>query len=577
MKQKTIRRIWTYVGKYKRLLAFVFLCAVIGNTLSILTPLLMGKAIDQMIGVGKVEYKKLLYIITIMIIIYILSSLFQWLMSVVSNVASNNTIKDIRRDAYNKLNQLPLKFYDNTPHGDIISRLTSDIDAIADGLFQGITQIMSAIVLIIGCFIFMLTISPLITLVVVVITPLCFIIASFISKYSKRMYMSQSKVVGELNSYVSEMIENQMIVKSFQYEDRSNTIFQEINARLYEVGQKAQWYSSLTNPTTRFINNIAYVGVTVLGALFILLGKLSIGSVASFLTYATQFAKPINEITSLTSQIQSAFASAERIFLLLDEEEESSFEGREEELKCVEGNVSFEQVEFSYTNDIPLIKNLNISISKGQMVAIVGPTGSGKTTLVNLLMKFYDLKSGVIKIDEKSINHIRRKNLRQTIGMVLQDSWLFKGSILDNIAYGKEDASRDEIILAAKDANAHSFIIRLKNGYDTIIDEDGGNLSQGEKQLLTIARVMLMDPPMLILDEATSSIDTRTELKIQNAFQKIMKGRTSFVIAHRLSTIKEADIILVLKDGDIIEQGNHKDLLAMEGFYHTLYHSQFNN
>lgn len=535
----------------------------------------MGKAIDKIIGVDHVDFPGLIQIIILLIIIYVLSSLFQWLMSVVSNVAANNTIHDIRKEAFDKLNTLPLKYFDGNAHGDIISRLTNDIDTIADGLFQGITQVMSAIVIIVGCFIFMLTISPIITLVVVLITPFCFFIASFIAKHSKRMFAKQSKTVGELNGYVEEIIGNQKIVKAFGYEKNSLEHFKEINARLYEAGQKAQWYSSMTNPTTRLVNNIAYVSVTIIGGFMAIAGRLSIGNIASFLTYSNQFAKPINEITSMTSQIQAAFASAERVFALLDEEMEIPILIPEENLTNCEGTVSFRNVSFSYRPEVPLIQNLNLDVAKGNMIAIVGPTGSGKTTLVNLLMRFYEVNSGEIRIDGKDIYHINRDNLRKSIGMVLQESWLFTGTIAENIAYGKPEATRDEIIEAAKAAKAHGFIKRLPEGYDTLIDEDGGNLSQGQRQLLTIARIMIIDPPMLILDEATSSIDTRTEIIIQKAFTKMMEGRTSFVIAHRLSTIKEADTILVLQHGNIVEQGNHEELLLKKGFYHTLYHSQF--
>ncbi len=575
MKKNTIKRVWSYVGKYKAKLIIVFICALLGNTLLILSPLLTGKAIDKIIGVNKVDFQGLIKIIITLLVIYVFSSIFQWLMSVVSNIAANNTIHDIRKDAFYKLNTLPLKYFDGTAHGDIISRLTNDIDAISDGLFQGITQVMSAVVIIIGCFLFMLTISPVITLAVVLITPICFFIASFIAKHSKRMFAEQSKNVGELNGYVEEIIGNQKIVKAFGYEYSSLERFKEINEKLYKAGQKAQWYSSLTNPTTRLVNNIAYVSVTVIGAFMGIAGQLTIGNIASFLTYSNQFAKPINEITSITSQIQSAFASAERIFALMDEESESTIFTPEEDLKNCEGNVSFQNVSFSYRPQVPLISNLNLEVAKGNMIAIVGPTGSGKTTLVNLLLRFYDVNSGQIRIDGKDIYHINRDSLRRSIGMVLQDSWLFSGTIAENIAYGKPDATRNEIMEAAKAAKAHSFIGHLPEGYDTRIDEDGGNLSQGQKQLLTIARVMIIDPPMLVLDEATSSIDTRTEINIQKAFTKMMKGRTSFVIAHRLSTIKEADTILVLQHGDIVEQGNHEELLAKKGFYYTLYHSQF--
>lgn len=575
MRNSTIKRIFSYVGKYKVHLIAVVICAILGNTLFILSPLLTGKAIDYIVGVNQVDFKGLIRIIGILIVIYVISSIFQWLMSVISNIAANNTIHDIRNEAFDKLNTLPLNYFDSKSHGDIISRLTNDIEAISDGLFQGITQIISAVVIIIGCFVFMLTISPIITLVVVLITPLCIFIASFIAKHSKRMYADQSKTVGELNGYVEEIIGNSRVVKAFGYEQNTLDHFKEINSRLYNVGQKAQWYSSLTNPTTRLVNNIAYVSVTMLGGFMALAGKLSVGNIASFLTYSNQFARPINEITSIASQIQSAIASAERVFGLLDQEPEPEVLKPEERLENCEGVVSFKDVDFSYTPEVPLILHFNLQVKKGQTIAIVGPTGAGKTTLVNLLMNFYQVNSGEILIDGKNIYYMNRDNLRKSIGMVLQDSWLFAGTIAENIAYGKPEATREEIIEAAKASWAHSFIKRLPNGYDTLIDEEGGNLSQGQKQLLTIARVMIMDPPMLVLDEATSSIDTRTEINIQKAFHKIMEGKTSFVIAHRLSTIKEADVILVLQNGNIVEQGNHEELLKKKGFYHKLYYSQF--
>lgn len=575
MKRTTIKRIFGYVGKYKVHLIALVICAILGNTLFILSPLLTGKAIDYIIGAGQVDFQGLIRTISSLLLIYIISSIFQWLMSVISNIAANNTIHDIRKEAFDKLNTLPLRYFDSNPHGDIISRLTNDIEAISDGLFQGITQIISAVIIIIGCFIFMLTISPIITLVVVLITPLCFFIASFIAKHSKRMYGAQTKTVGELNGYVEEMIGNSKVVKAFGFEQNTLEHFKEINSRLYTVGQKAQWYSSLTNPTTRLVNNIAYVSVTMIGGFMALAGRLSVGNIASFLTYSNQFAKPINEITSITSQIQLAIASAERIFALLDQESEPEALKPKEGLENCQGEVTFKDVNFSYSPEVSLIRNFNLQVKKGQTVAIVGPTGAGKTTLVNLLMNFYQINSGEIQIDGKNIYYIHRDKLRQSIGMVLQDSWLFSGTIADNIAYGKPEASREEIIEAAKASWAHSFIKRLPNGYDTLIDEEGSNLSQGQKQLLTIARVMIMDPPMLVLDEATSSIDTRTEINIQKAFHKMMEGRTSFVIAHRLSTIKEADVILVLQNGNIVEQGKHEELLRQAGFYHKLYYSQF--
>nr|WP_185259856.1 ABC transporter ATP-binding protein [Anaerocolumna chitinilytica] len=557
------------------LLLIAFLFSILGNTMSVFTPLLMGKAIDTLVGEGSVEFKTLRNILLMMLLLYTVSSLFQWLMSVFSNKAANYTVRELRKDAFLKLNKLPVSYFDRHSHGDVISRLTNDMDAVSDGLFQGITQIMSSIVIIGGSFIFMLTISPLITLGVIIVTPLCFFLASFIAKHSKVMFRMQSSLTGELNGYAEEMIENQKLVMAFGQEEKVAAHFKEQNQKLYHAGQKAQWYSSLTNPTTRFINNIAYVLVTVMGALLCLSGRLSIGNIASFLTYSNLFAKPINEITAVTTQIQSAFASAERIFALLEEEEEISALEPYEELSNCQGNVEFKEVSFSYKSQVPLIENFNLKVNRGSMVAIVGPTGSGKTTLVNLLMRFYELDKGHIFIDEKDIHYIKKDELRQSIGMVLQESWLIRGTVAENIAYGKEGADREKVIEAAKAVKAHGFIMRLPNGYDTIIEEDGRNLSQGQKQLLTIARVLIMDPPMLILDEATSSIDTRTEIKIQEAFLKMMEGRTSFVIAHRLSTIREADIILVLEKGNIVEQGNHKELLAKKGFYYRLYHSQF--
>lgn len=577
MKKTTIRRLWTYIGKSKKLLVTAFLFSVLGNTMAVFTPLLLGKAIDNITDKGEVDFTSLRVILLWLVAFYAVSSFFQWLMSVISNIAANNTVRELRKDAFYKLNRMPVGYFDSHSHGDIISRLTNDIDAISDGLFQGITQIMSSVVIIAGSFVFMMVISPVITLGVIIVTPMCFFIASFIARHSRRMFMMQSKLTGELNGYAEEMIENQKLVMAFGYEDKSMKGFREQNGELYKAGQKAQWYSSLTNPTTRLINNIAYVLVTVMGGLLSLAGRLSVGNIASFLTYSNQFAKPINEITAVASQIQAAFASAERIFALLEEEEEVTVKEPVYELKDCQGNVEFRKVFFSYKKEVPLIQDFNLKVGQGSMVAIVGPTGSGKTTLVNLLMRFYELDSGQIFIDGKDISHIRKDNLRKTIGMVLQESWLTRGTIAENIAYGCRDVSREDIIHAAKTVKAHGFIMRLPKGYDTIIEEDGRNLSQGQKQLLTIARVLIMDPPMLILDEATSSIDTRTEIKIQQAFSKMMEGRTSFVIAHRLSTIKEADTILVLKNGNIIEQGSHEKLLEKEGFYYRLYHAQFSS
>ncbi len=575
MKKATLMRILKYMGKYNRYLYAAFVCSILSNVLVIFGPLLIGEGIDRIVDQNNVDFIYLSKLVVLLIILYLFGSIFQWFMSAFSNAAANNTMRDIRKNAFDHLNTLPLKYYDQTPHGDVISRLTNDIDAMSEGLFQGITQAMSAVIIIIGCFVFMMSISPFITIIVLLITPLCFVIASFIAKQSRKMYSKQSITTGELNGYVEEFIGNQRIVSAFGYEKSSFDNYRKINDELYHWGQQAQWYSSLTNPTTRLINNIAYVAVTVVGGFLAIRGGISIGNIASFITYSNQFAKPINEITSLSSQIQSAIASAERVFELIDEKSESELSDAVREFKNKDGEVEFQQVSFSYVPETPLIQNLDLQVKSRQMVAIVGPTGSGKTTLVNLLMRFYNVNSGNIIIDGESIYEVTRESLRRSIGMVLQESWLFTGTVAENIAYGKPTATQEEIIKAAKEAYAHGFIKRLPQGYDTIIDEEGGNLSEGQKQLLTIARVMLTDPAMLILDEATSSIDTRTEVLIQKAFAKMMKGRTSFIIAHRLSTITESDIILVLKDGDIIEKGHHNELLSQKGFYYTMYHSQF--
>lgn len=577
MKKTTLKSLWKYTVRSRKLLLLAFLFSVIGNTMAVFTPLLMGKAVDKIIGVDSVDFNGLGRLLLWLGGLYGISSLFQWLMSVASNIAANHTVKELRKDAFHKLGRMPVGYFDSHSHGDIISRLTNDIDAVSDGLFQGISQIMTSVVIIAGSFIFMMIISPVITLAVILVTPLCFFIASFIAKHSRKMFMQQSKLTGELNGYAEEILENQKLVMAFSYEEQARERFGEKNGRLYLAGQKAQWYSSLTNPTTRLINNIAYVLVTVMGGLLSLAGSLSVGNIASFLTYSNQFAKPINEITAVASQIQSAFASAERIFVLLEEEEEQEVIEPVYELKNCLGNVEFRKVFFSYRKEVPLLSDFNLQVKAGSMVAIVGPTGSGKTTLVNLLMRFYELDAGQILIDGKDIAHIKRDELRKNIGMVLQESWLTGGTVADNIAYGEPHLSRETIVEAAKAVKAHGFIMRLPKEYDTVIEEDGGNLSQGQKQLLTIARVLVMNPSMLILDEATSSIDTRTEIKIQEAFLKMMEGRTSFVIAHRLSTIREADTILVLNNGNIIEQGSHEELLGKGGFYHRLYHAQFSS
>lgn len=566
-------RILKYINKYKFILVLVIVSAALSSLLSMAGPLLVGLGVDYIIDTSNVNFKGILYIISILVFVYIGSSLFQWLMGIFINIISNKTAMDLRNDAFDRISTLPLKYFDSHAHGDIISRLTNDIDAVNEGLLQGITQLFSGVVGIVGSFAFMLYLSPSITLVVLIITPISFLIASFVTKMSYKMFREQSETLGELNGYIEEIIGNQKIVKAFSYELETQQKFKQINRKLYFCGRYAQFYSSLTNPSTRFVNNISYIAVGVIGGLLAIANKLSVGMIASFLSYATQFAKPINEITGIVWQIQAALAAAERIFAVIDENPE--LQDGTIVLKDCKGFVECDNVSFSYRPNVPLITNLNFSVKPGDTIAIVGPTGAGKTTIINLLMRFYDVDSGQIKVDNINIKNIKRDSLRNSFGMVLQETWLFLGTVKQNIGYGKENATDDEIINAAKASHAHSFIKRLPNGYDTIIEENGGNLSQGQKQLLTIARAMLAAPPMLILDEATSSIDTRTELKIQKAFLSIMKGRTSFVIAHRLSTIKGADLILVMDRGKIVEQGTHSELLSNKGLYYKLYNSQF--
>lgn len=575
MKKSTFSRLTGYVLKYKGYMFVSLIFALISNVLIAFMPLIIGKAIDKIVSKGKVDFDALIKIVILLAVIYIVSSLFTWLFTVVANIIAYNTVKDLRNEALNKISTLPLRYFDKTPHGDVISRLTNDMDNISDGLFQGITQFYPGIITIISSIIIMLYLSIKLTCVIVLMTPLCFLIASFITKRSNKMFREQQKTLGELNGYIEEIIGNQKVVRLFGYEERAQEKFSGINGRLYKCGQLAQFYSSLTNPSTRFVNNITYILVGLVGGILSVLSGLSVGVISSFLTYSTQFSQPINNITSVATQLQAAFASCERIFAILDEESELQDSKDAEIIKSCDGNVDFENVFFAYDKKVPLIEDFSVNIKKGSTIAIVGPTGAGKTTMVNLLMRFYDLDKGNITIDGKEINNITKDSLRSQFGMVLQDTWLFEGTIRENIAYGKPNATLEEIKNAAKAAYIHSFIKRLPDGYDTMITEAGGNLSEGQKQLLTIARVMLIDPPMLILDEATSSVDTRTEIKIQNAFLSMMKGRTSFVIAHRLSTIRDADMILVMKNGHIVERGNHDELIDKNGTYAELYNSQF--
>lgn len=575
MKKSTFSRLIGYVSKYKWYMFASLIFALISNVLIAFMPLIVGKAIDKIIGEGRVDFEGLVKTIIILGIIYVISALFTWLFTIVANIVAYNTVKDLRNEALSKINDLPLKYFDKHPHGDIISRLTNDMDNISDGLFQGITQFYPGVITIISSLILMVSLSFKLTAIIVIMTPFCFLIASFITKRSNKMFKEQQKTLGELNGYIEEIIGNQKVVRLFGYEKRAEENFSEINGRLYKCGQLAQFYSSLTNPATRLVNNVTYILVGLIGGILSVISGLSVGVISSFLTYSTQFSQPINNITSVATQLQAALASCERIFSIIDEEPEKADSKDAESMTGCEGNVKFENVSFAYDKKVPLIEDFSVDIRQGNTVAIVGPTGAGKTTMVNLLMRFYDLDKGNITIDGKKINNLTRDTLRSQFGMVLQDTWLFEGTIRENIAYGKPNATLEEIQNAAKAAYIHGFIKRLPEGYDTLITESAGNLSEGQKQLLTIARVMLIDPPMLILDEATSSVDTRTELKIQNAFLSMMKGRTSFVIAHRLSTIRDADIILVMKSGKIVERGNHNELINKDGIYKELYNSQF--
>ena len=574
MNTTIIKRILKYTKPYNKYIIIAFISAIINVGLSLLTPILIGNGIDYIIGKDSVNFSKLINILILILITIVFSSLFQLIMTRCTNIVSYKTIKDLRIDVFNMLNELPLKYIDGNSHGSIINSVINDIEIVSDGLLQGFSQLFTGVITIIGTLLFMLSINIKIALLVVIITPISLFTASTIAKHCHYMFRKQSEVRGELTGYVEEMIGNQKVVKAFSYEDRAQEDFEEINKRLYTYGQKAQFYSALTNPVTRFVNGIVYAAVGIVGAITAINGNLSIGNLSAFLSYANQYTKPFNEISGVITELQAAFASASRVFKILDEKPEAYDNENAINLKSCDGSVTINNLNFSYSDDKPLIENFNLKVKPGDRIAIVGPTGCGKTTLINLLMRFYNIKSGEIKIDNINIDNITRTSTRGLYGMVLQDTWLFSGTVRENISYGKEDATLEEIIEAAKAAHAHKFIMRLPKGYDTILSEDS-SLSQGQKQLLCIARIMLSKPPMLILDEATSSIDTRTEIYIQRAFNKLMEGRTSFIVAHRLSTIKEADLILVMKDGKIIEQGNHKELLKENGFYSKLYNSQF--
>ena len=573
--KSTIKRILKYLSKYKAAIitSLVLALATVAGQLAI--PVLQGKAIDRIIGEGNVDFKGILQIITIILITVGAVAVFQWIMNVINNKITFSIIRDIRKDAFDRLQILPVNYVDTHSTGDIVSKVISDVDQFADGLLMGFTQFFTGVMTILGTLIFMFTYDWKITLVVVLVTPLSFFVASFVSKKTYSMFKKQSEARGEQTGLIDEIIGNEKIVQAYGREDESLETFDEINERLRKYSLKAIFFSSLTNPSTRFINNIVYALVTFIGAFTVIGGGITVGALSALLSYANQYMKPFNEISGVVTELQNAIACAGRVIDLIEEEPITPDEPDELVVKAGEGKIELENVSFSYTPDKKLIENLNLKVSPGQKVAIVGPTGCGKTTVINLLMRFYDVNDGAIRVEDTDIRQITRKSLRENYGMVLQETWLKSGTIRDNIVTGKPDATDEEVIKAAKAAHAHGFIRRLPNGYDTIIGEDGGSLSQGQKQLLCIARVMLCLPPILILDEATSSIDTRTEMKIQEAFGTMMKGRTSFIVAHRLSTIQSADIILVMKDGNVVEQGSHKELLELNGFYSQIYNSQF--
>ena len=565
---KYIRRYWWYLG-----ISIVLAAAIVAMTLYL--PLLTGDALDLILAKGMVDFAGIIVILKKMGILIVLTAAAQWIMNACNNKITYNVIKDVRKEAFQKLSRLPLKYLDAHAYGEIVSRLITDVDQFADGLLMGFTQFFSGVLTIFGTLLFMLTISGSITIAVVVLTPISLFVAAFIAKRTFSMFKLQSETRGEQTSFIEEMVGNQKVVQAFSREDESLEKFDEINGRLQKCSLNAIFYSSITNPATRFVNSLVYATVAVVGAIMAIFGGISVGNLSALLSYANQYTKPFNEISGVVTELQNALACARRVFEIIEEEPEIPDDADAVELNDTDGAVSLNQVYFSYTPEQKLIENFNLSVKPGQRIAIVGPTGCGKTTLINLLMRFYDVNSGEIRVSGTDIRKMTRKSLRSNYGMVLQETWLRSGTIRDNITMGKPDATDEEVIAAAKASHAHSFIKRLPNGYDTMVTEDGGNLSQGQKQLLCIARVMLCLPPMLILDEATSSIDTRTEIKIQEAFAHMMKGRTSFIVAHRLSTIREADVILVMKDGKIIEQGSHEELLAANGFYAELYNSQF--
>lgn len=573
--KSTLRKVLRYIRRYWGYLGASIILAAVTVALTLYLPILIGQAVDRIVGKGAVDFAGIFVILRKMAVIIGLTAVAQWVMNACNNKITYNVIRDIRTEAFEKIEKLPLKYLDAHSYGEIVSRVIADVDQFADGLLMGFTQFFTGIVTIFGTLIFMLTISVRITVAVVVITPVSLFVASFIAKKTFSMFKLQSETRGEQTAFIEEMVGNQKVVQAFSHEDEALEKFDEINERLQKYSLRAIFFSSITNPSTRFVNSLVYATVGVVGAFSAIAGGISVGQLSSLLSYANQYTKPFNEISGVITELQNALACAGRVIELIEEDAEVPDAEDAVDLEHANGKVELSHVYFSYVPEQKLIEDFNLSVKPGQRVAIVGPTGCGKTTLINLLMRFYDMNSGTIKVSDIPLQQLTRKSLRDNYGMVLQETWLRSGSIRDNIAMGKPDATDEEIIAAAKASHAHGFIKRLPEGYDTVIAEDGGNLSQGQKQLLCIARVMLCLPPMLILDEATSLIDTRTEIKIQNAFAKMMQGRTSFIVAHRLSTIREADIILVMKDGSIIEQGNHEELLEKNGFYAKLYNSQF--
>ena len=571
----TLKEVICRLGRYRIFLVFSILLATVSVALTLYIPKLTGHAVDYVIGKGKVNFPGVIQVMIQIGVCTLITALAQWLMNVCNNKMTYQMVQDIRNEAFYKIEQLPLKYIDGHPYGEVVSRVIADVDQFSDGLLMGFTQLFTGIATIIGTFCFMLSVNVSITFVVVLITPVSFFVANFIAKRTFRMFRLQSEIRGEQTGLIDEMIGNQKVVQAFGRGEDVTERFDEVNKRLQEASLRATFFSSITNPATRFVNSLVYTGVGITGAFAVVRGAMSVGQLSSFLSYANQYTKPFNEISGVVTEFQNAIACAQRVFTLIDEEPQIPEPEHAVHLTDIDGNVKVEDVSFSYLPGQHLIEDFNLEVKPGQRIAIVGPTGCGKTTLINLLMRFYDVNAGSIKVEDIDIREMTRKSLRAGYGMVLQETWLKSGTIRDNIAYGRPEATEEEIINAAKEAHAHSFIMRMPQGYDTVISEDGGNLSQGQKQLLCIARVMLCLPPMLILDEATSSIDTRTEIRVQKAFAKMMEGRTSFIVAHRLSTIREADMILVMRDGHIVEKGKHEELLAKNGFYAEIYNSQF--